>query len=317
MQLNRRSTTLLLLIPMIVGLLMSSTIVPASNMNTSLSDDSETGAVYDTTNNTDESVQSNGFTISAEPLEGIINPIDIKQSGYQTTDAKRGRTDTGTNTISNIPIDDTNGWFVNSTSIDVWNLQRLYGVNGTFEDGVDPWTNYSIDGGSNTQIVSYNSTEEYIECRNIGSYYSHPIDGVSYTHSQGTEIGFTQVVNNTPGVQDFRMEFDFRYATGPLDPQDDDPLGGDIGVFWELDAAGWYEGWYSVMNTRSSHDAWYSISHVFNVDAVYSEFTITIGLYIAGGDVEVFNNTDYDDDPLGEYDGLENMQNVTVQLDNV
>ncbi|MHA2211290.1 MAG: hypothetical protein ACXABV_19215, partial [Candidatus Thorarchaeota archaeon] len=80
----------------------------------------------------------------------------------------------------------------------------------------------------------------------------------------------------------------------------------------------YYDAWYVPMQVLSSHDAWYHISHEFNtIPAAWSDFSISLGLYIAGANVEVFNETDYDDDPLREYDGMENMQNVTVQLDNI
>ncbi|MHA2040432.1 MAG: hypothetical protein ACW975_01105 [Candidatus Thorarchaeota archaeon] len=171
-----------------------------------------------------DSVQSKAFTISAEPNSGVLDPIRIRQSGYQTTDGKRGRTDTGSNTVSDVAIDDANGWFMNSTSIDVWNLQRLYGINGTFDSGTDPWTNYTLGGGgSSTQLVSYNSTGKYIECRNVAEWDNHPPHGDTYKHFSG-EIGFSQVIYNLPPVLDFRLEFDYRYATGPLDPQDNDSL---------------------------------------------------------------------------------------------
>ncbi|MFW9803111.1 MAG: hypothetical protein ACFFFC_10690, partial [Candidatus Thorarchaeota archaeon] len=135
--------------------------------------------------------RSDAFTISATPNEGVLNPIRIRQSGYQTTEGKRGRTDTGSNTQSDIAIDDANGWFMNSTSIDVWNLQRLYGINGTFDTGTDPWTNYTLGGGgSSTQLVSYNSTGKYIECKDVAEWGNHPPYGQTYKHFPG-EIGFS------------------------------------------------------------------------------------------------------------------------------
>ncbi|MFW9967675.1 MAG: hypothetical protein ACFFEA_11025 [Candidatus Thorarchaeota archaeon] len=278
----------------------------------SLSDSQSAQTLQDGT-----SIETKGFTISSDSKSGVLDPIRIRQSGYQTTEGKRGRTDTGSNTQSDIAIDDANGWFMNSTSIDVWNLQRLYGINGTFDAGTDPWTNYTKGGGgSSTQLASYNSAEKYIECKNVGEYDSHPTFGVSYTHYSG-EIGFSQVIYNVPNVLDFRLEFDFRYATGPLDPQDNDSLG-DIGVFWQLEKdLAIIEAWYTQMQLLSSHDGWHHISHDFDpIPAAWSEFTISLGLYFPGN-VVVDNDTDYDDDPLREYDGMENMQNVTLQLDNI
>ncbi|MFX0054355.1 MAG: hypothetical protein ACFFAD_05450 [Candidatus Hermodarchaeota archaeon] len=269
------------------------------------------------TDQTERMERIDAFTISATPNEGVLDPIRIKQSGYQTTEGKRGRTDTGSNTQSNIAIDDANGWFMNSTSIDVWNLQRLYGLNGTFDAGTDPWTNYTLGGGgSSIQLASYNSTGKYIECTDVAEWGNHPPYGQTYKHFPG-EIGFSQVIYNVPSVSDFKLEFDYRYAAGPLDPQDNDSLS-DIGVFWQLEKdLAIVEAWYTQIQLLDSHDGWYHISHVFDpIDPGWSDFAISLGLYFPSN-VIVDNATDYDDDSAGDYDGLENMQNVTLQLDNI
>jgi len=251
------------------------------------------------------------FTIAQTIQEGVINPASILQSGYQTTEMTRGRTDTGTNTVGNITIDEANGWFVNSTEIEVTNLQRLYGLNGTFNDGTDPWLPYTIDGGSNTQITSYNSTGGYIVCQNMGDYDSK--NGGSYIHSRLSEAGWEQVITNTPESLSFRIEFDFRYVSGPLDPDGDDSFAGDVGVFWQLGL----EGYYYPLQTYDSRETWYSVSDVFTVSPGLSTFSIYVGLYIGGGDVRAYINNDYDDDPLGLPDGEAYAQNVTLYIDNV
>ena len=253
------------------------------------------------------------FSISAEPSEGVLNPIRIQQSGYQTTELARGSADAGVSTTRNITIDETDGWFANNTAVEVSNLKRLYCVNGTFDDGTDPWTNYSIDGGSNTQIHSYNSSGGYIVCRNMGDW--NPAFGGSYTHSSGTEVGWEQIANNTPAQLSFRLEFDFQYPTGPIDPDGDDTFDGDVGVFWELDSDNFYEGWYWPVQQLDSRETWYSVSQEYTLSVADSELAVRVGLYIAG-DVRVYN-LDYDDDPLGEPDGWENAQNVTLYIDDV
>ncbi|MGY5855737.1 MAG: hypothetical protein RTS72_04000, partial [Candidatus Thorarchaeota archaeon] len=274
---------------------------------------------HDVTNDTKESpvlqnineVNDGRFTIAQTTQEGVIDPVSLLQSGYQTTELSRGRTDTGTNTEGNITIDETNGWFVNNTSIEVTDLQRLYGINGTFDDGTDPWIPYTIDGGDNTQINSYNSTGDYIVCRNMGEYSGG--GGGSYLHSYSSEAGWEQVITNTPESLSFRFEFDFRYVTGPLDPDGDDSFDGDVGVFWQLGS----EGYYYAMQNYDSRETWYSISQVFSVDPGTSSFSIYVGLYIGWDDVRVYINNDYDDDPLGLPDGEANAQNVTVYIDNI
>ena len=135
--------------------------------------------------------KENSFVLSQGSTEGIINPVQIKQSGFQTTDAVKAHTGTGTNTNQNITIDESNDWFANYTSIEVSSIKRLYSINGTFEDGVEPWTNYTVDGGSNTQIPGYDSDGEYITFRNVAEYKwagKH-----TWEHSSGSEVGELRV----------------------------------------------------------------------------------------------------------------------------
>ncbi len=302
-----------LLAILLIGLI--GTPIPGAFMTLESDTDLPFSSVSDKTLHEENSVRSKVFSISSEPNEGVLNPIRIRQSGYQTTDLARGNTDAGIGTTKNITIDEANGWFVNNTAVAVSNLKRLYCFNGTFENGTDPWTTYSIDGGSNTQLHSYDSSGGYIVCRNMGQY--NPAGGGSYTHSQGSEVGWEQVLNNSPASLNFKLEFDFRYPTGPIDPDGDDTFDGDVGVFWELDSDNFWEGWYWPMQNLDSRETWYSVTHEFDPLIVAdSTLTLRVGLYIGAGNVRVYN-LDYDDDPLGELDGWDNAQNVTVYIDNV
>jgi hypothetical protein len=260
-------------------------------------------------------VKDERFKISQMTHEGVINPVQIKESAFQTTDAVKARTDTGTNTVQNITIDDGNHWVVNYTSAEVSNIKRLYGVNGTFEDGVEPWTNYTVDGGSNIQIPGYDADGEYITCRNVGNYKSSQD---TWTHSAGSEVGFEQTVDNEEGELVFQIRLDFRYATGPIDPDNNNGFSGDIGVFYQInDPFGFMqEGWYYPMETLVySRDAWISVQHTFEaIPSAWSEFSFAVGLYIADN-IILNDDTDYDDD--GEIDGIEHAQNLTLYIDNV
>ncbi len=305
---NRRLVLVfLVIIPMLFGLVIQ----PDSYPDISTQDNDTTDLQESI--NYQEYDKENAFAPSQDSKEGIINPIQIRESGFQTTDAVKARTDTGANTIQNITIDEGNGWFANSTSVEVSNIKRLYGVNGTFEDGVQPWTNYTIDGGSNTQIAGYDPTGEYITCRNVGEYKwaaQH-----TWKHSAGSEVGFEQVVNNTEGKLNFTMRLDFRYATGPIDPDGNNGFAGVIGVFYQVDNGVTYDGWYYPMeNNVGSRDAWYSLEHDFDLPAPWSEFNVVVGLYLAG-DITLNNVTDYDDDLY--VDGIEHAQNLTLYIDNV
>ncbi|MFX1604142.1 MAG: hypothetical protein ACFFCK_11725, partial [Promethearchaeota archaeon] len=224
-----KHTIIGLLAMLLIGLIGTTT--PGAVSTHELNNDLPFSSESDQALHKENPIQNKVFSISAEPNEGVLDPIRIRQSGYQTTDLARGSADAGIGTTRNITIDAVDGWFVNNTAIEVSNLERLYGVNGTFDDGTDPWTNYSVDGGSNTQLHSYNSSGGYIVCRNMGQY--NPAGGGSYTHSQGSEVGWEQIIDNSPASLNFRLEFDFRYPTGPIDPDGDDTFSGDVGVFWE------------------------------------------------------------------------------------
>ncbi|TFG32395.1 hypothetical protein EU528_03550 [Candidatus Thorarchaeota archaeon] len=312
MQNRRFVLALLVMLPILFGAILAPSMYSINNGPNEIASDSPD--VIDTRARDVET--HDAFALSQDTKEGIINPIQIRESGFQETDPVRARTDTGTNTNQNITIDDSNDWFANSTSVEVSNVKRLYGVNGTFEEGVDPWTVYTIDGGSNIQIADYDDDGEYIICRNVGDYKK--IASQHYwTHSQNSEIGWEQTVDNPQGLLEFNMRLDFRYATGPIDPEGDNGFFGDIGVFYQISNGGTLDAWYFPMETNvDSRDAWYSLDHDFTLPAAWSSFEIAVGLWLAW-DVELNNATDYDDDPLGLPDGTEHTQNLTLYLDNV
>ncbi|MFW9789263.1 MAG: hypothetical protein ACFFE2_15725, partial [Candidatus Thorarchaeota archaeon] len=263
-------------------------------------------------------VDNRNFKISQTTKEGVIDPVEIKETAFQTTDPAKARTDTGENTVQNISIDESNEWFVNYTSAEVSNIKKLYGVNGTFENGVEPWTNYTINGGSNTQIPGYDSSGEYITCRNVGNYRKIASNHL-WDHSAGSEVGFEQVVYNPGGELIFDLRLDFRYVTGPIDPEGDNGLPGVVGVFYQINDNGgsFYEGYYYPMDLYiDSRDAWLSLEHAFTIPSPWSQFSFAVGLYLAG-DISINNVTDYDDDPLGEPDGTVNAENLTIYIDNV
>ncbi|MFW9965211.1 MAG: hypothetical protein ACFFCX_16685, partial [Candidatus Sifarchaeia archaeon] len=256
------------------------------------------------------------YALSQDSKEGIINPVQIKQSGLQETEAVRARTDTGTNAIQNITIDEGNYWYANYTTVEVSNIKRLYGVNGTFENGVSPWTTYTIDGGSNVQIPSYDSDGAYIVCRNVGEYKKEGQQH-AWTHSAGSEVGWDQIIYNPEGKLNFNLKLDYRFVTGPIDPEGDNSLPGVIGVFYQIQRGAYLDGWYYPMDLYvNSRDAWYTIQHEFVIPSPWPDFQLDVGLYLAGT-IKLYNATDYDDDPLALPDGQEHAQNLTIYIDNV
>ena len=66
---------------------------------------------------------------------GIMNPIQVEQSGYSTNGNISGRTDTMENTEQILTIDTDHDWIASSADVNLWNLKKVYAENGTYGDG--------------------------------------------------------------------------------------------------------------------------------------------------------------------------------------
>ncbi|MFW9850202.1 MAG: hypothetical protein ACFFF4_13780, partial [Candidatus Thorarchaeota archaeon] len=71
---------------------------------------------------------------------GKIDPLEIEQRGYVSTGVTTARTDTMTNIASSLSIDTVHDWVASEANATISNLQRLYIVNGTLDEGI-PGTN--------------------------------------------------------------------------------------------------------------------------------------------------------------------------------
>ncbi len=258
---------------------------------------------------TQQGLGERGFSLSDEPLVGTLNPVRAQQSGYYTTEDLSARTDTGINAISNLTVDEENGWAVSQADLELWNLKRLYVENGTFEDSTAPWTNSTVDPfGTQNQTVAYDGIEEYVSAENRGEL-THPIKE-EYTHYGGTEVLWSQTVNNAPFTRNFTLSLDFLYASGPLDPLDDDGLP-PIYIAIFFDGVGW--GWN--LTDLGSRNEWYVLDDIpIDLDTVGASFNFEVGLYFPS-DMTLARDDDYDDD--GNPDGAANAESIKVLIDNV
>jgi hypothetical protein len=251
-----------------------------------------------------------GFSISDEPLVGTMNSVRAQQSGYHTTEDLSARTDTGTNTMANLTIDEENGWCVSQADLEIWNLKRLYVANGTFDDGTSGWYNYTHDssGGNQTQIVSYNDMSEYVTVENRGE--KHQIQDW-WTHYNATEVLWKQNVTNVPLATNFTLNFKFQYASGLLDPNGDDSKD----YFWlVIRIDGQTLGLVNLV-ALESRSIWYEIvPHPVYLPSAPSNFEFEIGLYI-NSTVLLYASDDYDGD--GSPDGVANAAFCEVFLDDV
>ncbi|PNX51528.1 MAG: hypothetical protein BV458_11425, partial [Thermoplasmata archaeon M9B2D] len=257
--------------------------------------------------------KNSGFSLSQDTQSGILNPARMVQRGHQETSLVRARTDSGKNTQQNITIDEANHWTASRTEIEVSNLKKLYAVNGTFDDEVDPWTSSLFDpsGGKQNQTAVWNSTEGYVTVANYGEFKDrNPPQDDTYTHHQTSELIWEQTVTNSPLSSNFSLSFRYRYVSGPVDTAPYD-FAGDV----ELRIYVHTDTYYMSIATGDLRGVWYSITdYPIEITGSPAIFTVGIGIYIEYADLVLTENGDYDDD--GFPDGLINAQKIEVNLDD-
>ena len=301
MRYQLRLSTSLIILPILLTLLIST--VP-NTMHSS--------QILETTNPSNTRIEDS-FSVSQETQEGVFDPNSMTQRGYQETSLIRARTDSGTNTRQNITIDEANDWTVLESVIEVTNLRKLYALNGTFDDEVDPWTSSTYDpsGGSQVQSALWNSTEGYVTVANYGELTTHPSKDDTYTHHLDSELIWEQTVVNSPQTENFSLSFSYRYVSGPVDLEPYD-FNGDV----ELRIYIHTDVYYISIATGDLRGVWYSITdYPIELIGAPASFDVGLGIYIEYQDLVLTENGDYDDD--GSPDGLVNAQKIEVNFDNI
>ncbi|MGY5881266.1 MAG: hypothetical protein RTV31_13515, partial [Candidatus Thorarchaeota archaeon] len=308
MQNRRFVLALLVMLPILLGAVLSPTMYSTNNDSNEITSDSPD--MIDT--KTRDVDTQNEFTLSQDTQEGVLDPNTMTQRGYQVANPLRARTDSKQNTQQNITIDEANNWTVSKTEVEVGNLRKLYAQNGTFENEVDPWTSSTYDSdGSQVQSAVWNSTEGYVTLVNYGEVTTHPVQDDDYTHYFDSEILWTQTVTNSPQTNNFSLSFDYRYVSGPLDPFPYQ-LAGDV----ELRIYIHNKLYYMSLCEIAARNVWYSISdYPIDLTAAPTTFDISIGFYFEYGDLVLTENGDYDQDTVP--DGLINAQKIELHLDDI
>ncbi len=308
-----RARKIVLVSFIIVPILLGLVITPQTYPRNSISNDSPSDSLYSLVEEGKEFNSKAGFSLSQDTQTGILNPARMVQRGHQDTSLLRARTDSGKNTQQNITIDEANHWTASRTEVEVTNLRKLYAVNGTFDDEVDPWTSSTYDpsGGKQTQTAVWNSTEGYVTVANIGEFKDrNPPQDDTYTHHYTSEIVWSQTVTNSPLSNNFSLSFRYRYVSGPVDPAPYD-FSGDV----ELRIYVHTDTYYMSIATGDLRGVWYSITdYPIELTGAPASFTVGIGIYIEYADLVLTENGDYDDD--GFPDGLINAQKIEVNLDD-
>ncbi|MFW9964162.1 MAG: hypothetical protein ACFFCX_11395 [Candidatus Sifarchaeia archaeon] len=257
------------------------------------------------------------------PASGVVNPVQIEQRGYYVTDNLSARTDTMTGTDQVFPIDIDHEWVASKAEVDIWNLKKLYLVNGTFDEGIPGYTlnpNVTLESypfgwtamsnssyPSQTQLVSYEDSGSYfISVQNQAEVTNNP--NHIYTHFAGTSVVWNQTIDNTPFSDEFILSFDYLYLQGLLNPM----FSGDFSLQVFING----EVVYTVdLPSLLERGTWFSTGSVpITVNLSPGKTSFMIGLVI-NNTIIVDGDNDYDSDGLP--DGLINTQYLTVFIDDV
>lgn len=281
----------------------------------------------DTIDESPNKKESRNLADVSGPLQGILNPVTVEQAGYYTSDNITGRTDTGENTQENLLIDAANGWVGSQAEIDIYSLERLYAVNGSFDTGIggtnqnptgsvsyypDGWTASSSAGANgDDQFASYEvQSDPYVTVVN------QALEGGLFTdyydHFTGSYVIWRQTIDNSPFTTDFMLSFNYLYFSGILYSPGGDNPGGDAWLIVAIDGA---IRWNVSLLSLDTRNIWNSTGDIsLSLPSVGSTFTLSVGIYIEDG-MRLYADRDYDNN--GVADGLGNVASFIVHLDDV
>ncbi len=320
---------LILMLPIASFTLQSSIGILPDSKNEEFEDQSGGTLFFDESDSLDSYFQEQAFTPSdtlsgSNPATGTLNPVQVEQNGYSSTENVSARTDTMLNTEQILSVDTDHNWVASTANVDLWNLKKMYVENGTFEDGY-PGVNINPTGSVSyhplgwdatstttdvvqTQVASYSlGTESYIIVENQGTP-TGPAADRDYEHTMGTNVTWTQNVVNTPYSDDFILRFKYFYFRGPIG----DVSAGNCSIVVYVDDI---LAWNISLLIVGQRGMWIDSGDIpISRPGISSIFQIEIGLSI--DDTMILDpNTDYDTD--GYIDGIQNTFYITTLLDDI
>jgi hypothetical protein len=257
------------------------------------------------------------------PTVGTLDPVQVEQRGYYSTGVVSARTDTATGTENSFAIDTASDWKASTAEIDIWNLERMHVVNGSFDEGIPGYTlnpNFALDGYpfgwsatcnstdvDQVQLVSYDdSGRQYVTVQNQAEVTNNP--NHIYTHYAGTTVVWNQTVVITPYTDQFLLSFDYLYLQGLLNPS----FSGDFYIQVLIDGISVHT---VDLPSVAERGTWYSTGSVPITIAVSPDpIQFMIGLVI-NNTMMVDGDNDYDLDTFP--DGAPNTQIITAYIDDV
>ncbi|MHA1135931.1 MAG: hypothetical protein ACTSSE_05535 [Candidatus Thorarchaeota archaeon] len=315
--------------------------VPPVYLNANRGSDSSDGPLTSSPDNSQDDIKpiedqytkiNDRFISESDTIHnGVLNPVVVEQSGYAASENLSARTDTYENLAYDLPLDSAHNWVADEAEVAVWNLEKLYAVNGSYSDGypginVNPngtvdyyplgWAANSTDTDTYTddlQLAAYDTTgRRYVSVESQGGKVGQD----RYGHIAGTRIVWSQIVQNTPYTEDFEFSFDYFYLRGPIDgPTGNDPVTGNCSLALFIDGV---VVWNMSLLLLSQRSVWYSLANnPITISGVPSSFTLELGLVIDESLVLNYKTADYDGDPSHLPDGVGNAAYITVYMDDI
>lgn len=279
--------------------------------------------------NRNEGVNPKRILTEGGSKTGVLEPLLVETIGYYSTGTISTITAPGFNETFGLPIDTDNNWKASLTEISLWNLERLYAINGTFDDGIpgfnqnpngsvsyypygwDAYSNNTDPDSEQIQTAGYDTTTpSYIKLENQGK--NDGPSGRKFDHFAGTWVNWIQTVSNTPLIQNFILNFDYIYTSGPLHRSGGVSLDGNCSLKIYVNNT---EAWSQTLTTLDSRGTWYE-SGAINISlSTVGNFDFKIVLEIDKNFNDLNAENDYDNDGID--DGIANAAYITVNVDNV
>lgn len=262
----------------------------------------------------------------AAPADGILDPLQVEQSGYVASDNISARTDSYQNLDYALPLDVGHSWIGDVAEVSLWNLEKLYVVNGSFNLGT-PGTNVNPTGSvtyhplgwdsNSTDTATYDDDLQLSAYDNTGRQYvmvesqGGKVGQNEHGHVAGTRIVWTQTVQNAPYTEDFLLNFDYFYLRGPLD-------NGGAPITGNCSLKIWINGapvWNMSLLTVGQRGVWTDVGVIpITVTGAPSSFLFEIGLEI-DQTLVLDKRDDYDNNGID--DGIGNAAYITAFLDDI
>lgn len=267
----------------------------------------------------------NDYSITENKVanQGVFDPVTVEQSGYAASENLSARTDTYENLVYDLPLDSVHNWVADEAEVIVWDLEKLYAVNGTFSEGIPGYTvnpsgtlqyyplgwsatSYNADPGQTQQVSYEQGGDRYVTVQNTAKLTN--LGQNQYTHYGGTNVTWFQTFENAPFTSEFLLQFNYLMLQGPLSAL----FSGDYSLVVMID-----ESVVSTIDlpTLSNRGQWYNSGIVpVNISSPGEFMTLNIGIVINANFV---TDADLDYDGDGSPDGAINTQFITVYLDDI